>query len=60
MALIDKPTDALGAQHEKQMPVIAASDLKAHLEVPSVKERLARVQALVAKRGSGDCRPSAS
>lgn len=50
MALIDKPTDALGAQREKQMPVIAASELKAHLQVPSVQARLARVQSLAAAR----------
>jgi len=52
--------DALGAQREKQTPVIAASDLKAHLEVPSVQARLARVQAQVAKRNAGNARPSAS
>jgi hypothetical protein len=52
--------DALSAQREKQTPVIAASDLKAHLEVPSVQARLARVKALVAKRSAADVRPSAS
>jgi hypothetical protein len=58
VALIDKPTDALGAQREKQMPVIAASELKAHLEVPSVQARLTRVQALAAARTERQ-RPSA-
>ena len=50
MALIDKPTDTLDEQREKSVPVISASELKAHRETPAVRARLARVSALVDAR----------
>lgn len=46
LALMDKPTAAQGPQRSKPTPVIAAADLEAHREVPSVKARLARVAAI--------------
>jgi hypothetical protein len=53
LALISKPTDAFNEQREKPMPVIAATDLKEHREVPSVRARLARVAALAEARRQG-------
>jgi len=57
LALIDKPTSALGQQREQAIPVVAAADLEEHRKLPSVSARLARVEALVAagsKSGSAD------
>jgi len=45
LALMDKPT-AQGRQRSKPTPVIAAVDLQAHREVPSVQARLERVAAI--------------
>lgn len=50
MALIDKPTNALGSERPKSIPVVAAVDLKEHREVPAVRDRLARVAELVEAR----------
>lgn len=50
LALIDKPANALDQRGEKTIPVIAALDLKEHREVPAVRERLTRVEALVDAR----------
>ena len=46
MALMDKPTAVQGRQRSNPMPVIAAADLQAHREIPSVQARLARVAAI--------------
>lgn len=47
MALIDKPTSALGQQRDQAVPVVAAADLEEHRKLPSVSARLARVEAMV-------------
>lgn len=52
MALVDKSTDALDKQTEKSVPVISASELKAHSEAPAVRARLARVTAIVDARNA--------
>lgn len=50
MALIDKSTDDIDQQRKKSVPMIFASELKAHRETPAVRARLARVSALVDAR----------
>jgi len=52
LALIDKPTDAFDKKTEKSVPVISASELKAHSEAPAVRARLARVTAIVDARNA--------
>lgn len=54
MALIDKPSTALGQNRDQSLPVVVAADLQQHREVPEVSARLARVEAAAAARARED------